>query len=304
MWLIFEIFVVYFKLVFYWLEAAFRRIIPPPKKNIEGQTVLITGAGGGIGRLLSLQFAAHGAKLVLWDINKDSNEETAAQVRALGRVAHTYICDCSNREDVYRVAAKVQHEVGEVDILVNNAGILSGKKLLNLKDVEIERTMRINTLAHFWTVRAFLPDMMEKNKGHIVNITSIAGSFATANLTDYCASKFGATGFSQSLTLELREMGKTGIKVTCVQPYTVNTGLVWYPKARFPSLYPVLEPDYVAKEVVAATLRDEEILLIPRALAVNFFLTGILPFKAILVLSDFLQVGVSEHTPRDEKKSD
>ncbi|RMX46710.1 hypothetical protein pdam_00015667, partial [Pocillopora damicornis] len=150
MWLIFEVFVVYFKLVFYWLEAAFRRIIPPPKKNIEGQTVLITGAGGGIGRLLSLQFAAHGAKLVLWDINKDSNEETAAQVRALGRVAHTYICDCSNREDVYRVAAKVQGEVGEVDILVNNAGILSGKKLLNLKDVEIERTMRINTLAHFW----------------------------------------------------------------------------------------------------------------------------------------------------------
>ena len=80
----------------------------------------------------------------------DSNEETAAQVRALGKVAHTYICDCSNREEVYRVAAKVQREVGEVDILVNNAGILSGKKLLNLKDVEIERTMRINTLAHFW----------------------------------------------------------------------------------------------------------------------------------------------------------
>ncbi|CAH3143588.1 unnamed protein product [Pocillopora meandrina] len=72
----------------------------------------------------------------------------------------------------------------------------------------------------------------------------------------------------------------------------------------FPSLYPVLQPDYVAKEVVAATLRDEEILLIARALAVNFFLTGILQFTALLVLSDFLQVGVSEHTPRDEKKSD
>ena len=74
--------------------------------------------------------------------------------------------------------------------------------------------------------------MVEKNKGHIVNITSIAGSFATANLTDYCASKLGATGFSQSLTLELREIGKTGIKVSCVEPNTVNTGLVWYPKAR------------------------------------------------------------------------
>ena len=65
-------------------------------------------------------------------------------------MAHTFDCDCSSREDVYRVAAKVQQEVGDVDILVNNAGIMSGKKLMNLKDVEIERTMRINTLAHFW----------------------------------------------------------------------------------------------------------------------------------------------------------
>ncbi|KAL9962261.1 hypothetical protein ACROYT_G031346 [Oculina patagonica] len=215
-----------------WIEAVFRAIVPPPKKDIEGQTVLITGAGGGIGRLLALEFAAHGAKLVLWDINKDSNEETAAQVRALGKVAHAFVCDCSSREDVYRVAAKVQREVGEVDILVNNAGILSGKKLMNLKDVEIERTMRINTLAHFWTVRSFLPNMLEKDKGHIVNITSIAGSFGSSNLTDYCASKFGATGFSHSLALELYDMGKTGIKVTCVQPYTTNTGLVWHPKAR------------------------------------------------------------------------
>lgn len=79
----------------------------------------------------------------------DSNEETAAQVRALGKEAHTYVCDCSSKDDVYRVAVKVQREVGEVDILVNNAGILSGRKLMNLKDVEIERTMRINTLAHF-----------------------------------------------------------------------------------------------------------------------------------------------------------
>lgn len=71
-------------------------------------------------------------------------------MRALGKVAHTFVCDCSSREDIYHVAAKVQRDVGHVDILVNNAGILSGKKILNLKDVEIERTMRVNTMAHFW----------------------------------------------------------------------------------------------------------------------------------------------------------
>ncbi|XP_020617493.1 estradiol 17-beta-dehydrogenase 11-like [Orbicella faveolata] len=304
MWLIFEIFVVLFKIFICYIEAVFRTVVRPSKKNIEGQTVLITGAGGGIGRQLALEFAAHGAKLVLWDINKDSNEETAAQVRAHGKVAHTFDCDCSSREDVYRVAAKVQREVGDVDVLVNNAGILIGKKLMNLKDVEIERTMRINTLAHFWTVRSFLPNMLEKNKGHIVNITSLAGIFPVSNLTDYCASKFGATGFSHSLALELYEMGKTGVRVTCVEPYTTNTGLVWHPKARFPSLYPTLEPEYVAKETVAGILRDQPVVMIPRHSAVNFALNAIMPAKAALVLYDFLQVGVGEHVPADEKKSD
>lgn len=80
----------------------------------------------------------------------DSNEETANKVRSRGSEAHTYVCDCSSREDVYRVSAQVLREVGHVDILVNNAGIMSGKKILNLKDEEIERTMKINTLAHFW----------------------------------------------------------------------------------------------------------------------------------------------------------
>ena len=75
-------------------------------------------------------------------------------------MAHTFDCDCSNREDVYRVAAKVQREVGDVDILVNNAGILCGKKLMNLKDIEIERTMRINTLAHFWVSLVHLMNCM------------------------------------------------------------------------------------------------------------------------------------------------
>ncbi|CAH3020905.1 unnamed protein product [Porites evermanni] len=304
MWLIFELFLVWLKIIYYWAEAVFRAVVRPPKKDIEGQIVLITGAGGGIGRKLSLEFAAHGARLVLWDINKDTNEETAAQVRAIGKVAHTYVCDLSSKDDIYRVSAKVQREVGPVDILVNNAGILSGRKLLNLKDEDIERTMKINTLAHFWTIRSFLPRMLERNKGHIVNITSLAGSFPTANLTDYCASKFGATGLNHSLALELHQMGRDDIKLTCVQPYTVNTGLVWHPESRFPSLYPTLEVDYVAKEIVAGTLRDEPLVIIPRAVVLNYALAGLMPIKAGYVLFDFLRVGVGEHIPGEEKKAD
>ena len=80
----------------------------------------------------------------------DSNEETANKVQSRGGEAHTYVCDCSSREDVYRVSAQVLREVGHVDILVNNAGILSKGKILKKGDEEIERTVKINTLAHFW----------------------------------------------------------------------------------------------------------------------------------------------------------
>ena len=75
--------------------------------------------------------------------------------------------------------------------------------------------------------------MLERNQGHIVNITSVAGSVGVPKLTDYCASKFGATGFNNSLLLELLAQGKTGIKVTNVQPVVVNTGLIRYPRARW-----------------------------------------------------------------------
>ena len=80
----------------------------------------------------------------------ETNEETATMLRALGKEVQTYVCDCSKQEDVCRVAEKVKVDVGDVDILVNNAGILSGKQLMKLKDAEIQRTMDINIMAHFW----------------------------------------------------------------------------------------------------------------------------------------------------------
>ena len=123
-------------------------------------------------------------------LNTDSNEETAAQVRALGKVAHAFVCDCSSKGDVYRVAAKVQREVGEVDILVNNAGIASGRKLMNLKDVDIERTISINTLAHFW----------------VSQLLKTVPIFVTAHM--FCASR------KASITLDACAKGICSLKMT------------------------------------------------------------------------------------------
>ncbi|NXK74288.1 RDH10 dehydrogenase, partial [Amazona guildingii] len=136
-----------------------------------------TGAGSGLGRLFALEFARRRALLVLWDINTQSNEETAGMVRhiyremaeaaaaAAPRVAgdgekdalphcnlqvYTYTCDVGKRENVYSTAERVRKEVGEVSVLVNNAGVVSGHHLLECPDELIERTMMVNCHAHFW----------------------------------------------------------------------------------------------------------------------------------------------------------
>ena len=115
--------------------------------------------------------------------------------------------------------------MGDVDILVNNAGIVTGKKFLDATDGAIEKTFQVNTLAHFWLGKAFLPSMIDKNHGHVVTIASMAGIFGMAGLCDYCASKYAAVGFDESLRNELVAMAKDGIHTTVVCPYFINTGM-------------------------------------------------------------------------------
>jgi all-trans-retinol dehydrogenase (NAD+) len=131
-------------------SSIFRFFIPNPKKNVTGEIVFITGAGSGLGRLMSLRFAKLGAIVVCTDINEQANDATVEEVKSLGGQAHGFKCDCSNREDIYRVADLVKNEVGDVTILVNNAGIVSGKKFLDTEDWMIQKTMEVNTMAHFW----------------------------------------------------------------------------------------------------------------------------------------------------------
>ncbi len=154
-------------------------------------------------------------------------EETAATVRKQGGTAAAYRADVTNREQVYELANRVRSEIGEVTMLVNNAGIVSGKKIFDPEnsDAYMEKTVQVNTIAHFWTVKAFLRPMVEKNHGHFVTIASSAGLVGVNGLADYCASKFGAVGFHESVTAELHSLGKNNVKTLLVNPYYINTGM-------------------------------------------------------------------------------
>ncbi|KAJ8272511.1 hypothetical protein GJAV_G00090010 [Gymnothorax javanicus] len=275
--------------VYYALEAFLRLFIPAKRKNVTGEVVLITGAGSGIGRLIALEFAGLGVSLVLWDINQEGNMETARLAKEKGAATvRAYPCDCSDRAEVYRVADQVKREVGDVSILINNAGIVSGKKFMDSPDSLIEKTIEVNAMSHFWTYKAFLPAMMANNHGHLICIASSAGLIGCNGLADYCASKFAAIGFAESVALELLAMGNDGVKTTIVCPYFVNTGMFDGCKTKWPTVLPTLDPGYVARKIVEAILTDQAVLLLPRSLNLLLALKGILPVKSTHLFCNYL----------------
>ncbi|NXP22881.1 RDHE2 dehydrogenase, partial [Scytalopus superciliaris] len=278
-------------LVYYFLESLIFLIVPRRKKNVSGEIVLITGAASGLGRLLSLKFARLGATLVLWDVNQEGLKETVRLAKENGAPrVHCYICDCSKRQDIYRVADQVKKEVGDVSILINNAGIVTGKNFISCPDSLVEKTMEVNTMAHFWTYKAFLPAMIASNHGHLVSIASSAGLCGVSHLSDYCASKFAAVGFAESVDIEMRSLGKTGVKTTVVCPYTINTGMFDGVKNKWPHVLPMLDPEYVAEKIVTAVQQNQKLLVLPRIIYILLVLKDTLPWQATVVLLDYFGV--------------
>lgn len=154
------------------------------------------------------------------------------------------------------IARRVEKEVGDVSIIVNNAGIMPAKPLLDHDPEEIEKIFKINVFAHFWIIKAFLPRMLQNNKGHIVALSSCAGLMGFRNLVPYCGSKFAVRGFMEALYEETGFQLNSQIKYTVIYPYMVDTGLCKKPRIRFAKLMPLLSPKYVAEYIVDAQRKD------------------------------------------------
>ncbi|XP_036388009.1 retinol dehydrogenase 10-B-like [Megalops cyprinoides] len=273
------------------LRGIVTTFLRPRLKPIDGELCLITGAGGALGRLFALEFAKEGAELVLWDCNTEANEQTAKLVRELGVKAHPYTVDLTSRENIYKMADLLRHEVGDITMLVNNAGVVAGRRLLDCPDALLERTMVVNCHALFWMTKAFLPQMKAQNHGHIVTIASTLGLFSTACVEDYCASKFGAVGFHESLTHELlTEEGLDGVKTTLVCPYIVDTGMFAGCKIReeLQSFIPPLEPLDCVQQAMNAILADQPMVCIPRVMYLPFLSRALLPWDANVLTYRFM----------------
>ncbi|XP_041361622.1 17-beta-hydroxysteroid dehydrogenase 13-like isoform X1 [Gigantopelta aegis] len=318
---------VFFKVFILYIKALYFILFPPSPKDILGEIVLITGAGHGIGKELALEFSRRGTTVVLWDINKENNDNTAKEVQSLGGVAYPYTCDISNTAEIHKVAEQVRQDVGEITILVNNAGCLNGGAVLDLQEKDIRRTFDVNILAHFWglysdgstfswrdrfaplkldfshgnTVKEFLPSMIKTNHGYILNIASLSAKSGTAFLGDYSSSKSAVFGFTESLREELDRLGNTGIQATVVCPLFVDTGLAKFPKQRF---FNLLTPKETAWNAVDGMLRGETVVFVPRYMWLMIKLEGLLPQKAIPMLKKFQELGIDPQYKPVEKKTE
>lgn len=191
------------------------------RRRFDDKTVLITGASRGIGKQLAGDFAREGARCLLVARDLAALEANLEQLPGPDRHA-AYPCDVSSKEAVETLARSVLAEHGVPDILVNNAGASRYTRFLDGSIEEHEALMQVNYWGMVYCTHAFLPGMLERNSGHIVNLSSISGKLGTVRHTAYAASKFAVAGFSDSLYFEL--LG-TGVRITVVNPGVIATHL-------------------------------------------------------------------------------
>ncbi len=252
-------------------------------KDVQGKTALITGGAMGMGLLWARRFAADGVNLVLWDIKAEEMARAAEELRGQVDVM-TQVVDVSEREQIYKAAVKVQAETGGVDILVNNAGIVFAKPFLETPDEHISATIDVDLKALFWTMKAFLPRMLELNSGHIINISSASGFIGVPRMPAYVASKWGVIGLTESVRLEVRAMHKDGVGFTLFCPSFVDTGM--FEGAKAPLLTPILTPDEAVRIAYEGFRDGKYMITAPWMVGLTPALKGLLPSRLFDTISD------------------
>lgn len=236
--------------------------------ELNQKVVVITGGASGIGRACALAMGRRGADAVIADVNRERSEAVVTELKALGRKALAVACDVSQDRDLERLAETVVGEMGRADLLMNNAGVVLGGPFEKIPMADWEWIVGINLLGPVRGVRAFLPHMLERGSGYIVNTASFAGLVAhNPQTVPYDTTKHGVVGLSAGLALYLKPRG-IGVSVLC--PGYVATNLPESYRFRGlegsavgPDQMPdaVVTPEDVAEKVVAAVESERFLIL-------------------------------------------
>lgn len=229
--------------------------------ELNGAVAVVTGASSGFGELTARLLAKGGASVVLAARRVERLEALAGEIEGRGDRALAVRCDVTEVADLQALRDRVDETFGRCDVLINNAGIPGGGRFEEVSLEQIEQVIRVNLLGVMLCTKVFLPMMLERPRGHIVNVGSVAGRYATPGASVYTASKHGVVAFSEALYYEL---GPRGILVTSVNPgFAATEG---FPQRRLPSAI-VMPAERVARAIVDVVRKDKAPeVTIPRAL--------------------------------------
>ena len=207
--------------------------------KIKDSVVLITGAGRGWGRSIALAFGRAGAKVVIVSRTQSEIEETAEMIRGEGGAALAVSSDLGTEDGIEKTYQEIKEKFGRLDILVNNAAIMKFKEFRDITEAEIKLLTNVNLLSYLYLVKKFLPEMIERQSGCIINVSSNAGIWPFEKESVYAATKYAIEGFSQSLALELK---KHSISVNTITPGGTERGIKMKPTNMLESEFESLEP--------------------------------------------------------------
>ena len=190
--------------------------------RFKGQVVIVTGGGRGIGRATALAFAEEGATLVLAGRRLDALRTTAAEVTEEGGKASVVHCDVAKEEDLAALVGKTIRHHKRIDVLVNNAGVVTGGRLDEIDPDDVRRMVDVNIWAPIRLTQLVLPHMRRKERGTVVNVSSLAGRMGVPFYATYCASKYAVRGFSEALR---RELADGPVRVTWFAPRSTRTAM-------------------------------------------------------------------------------
>jgi len=202
-------------------------MLPNPRFDLTGQSVIITGGGKGIGKVYAREFARAGAHVMAADIDGDAASEVAAAITSEGGMCRGLQTDVSDAASVEAMAAATFERFGAIDVLINNASLMSTlprRSFLEIPEEEWDRVMSVNLKGLFLCCRAVVPHMRDQGRGKIVNISSSRVWEGIPNRLHYTTSKAGVIGFTRAMA---HEVGALGITVNAVTPgYTLSESQV------------------------------------------------------------------------------
>lgn len=230
-------------------------------KTFTGRRVLITGGAQGLGLSLAHEFARQGAELILCDLKLDSLEKAAAQLGASGTKVSIHVADVTDPAAIERLREAVHAQGGPIDVLVNNAGVVFGGRFLDVPVEKHHATYRVNTLGVVSMTHAFLPDLIARPDSRLLNIASASALVGLPYASTYASSKWAVLGLSESIRLELAQLGHHHVRVTAACPSFISTGM--FDGASVPRLTRPLTPQQIATKIVRACHRGDPVLLEP-----------------------------------------